>query len=241
MKKIIILSVMAALSFSPCEGQTEDQSVNSQQVKSLYVTAPGGLSLREYNNLNSTKLAIMPYGTKIDVVALELNNTMRIKGVRGGMHQVLYNNKVGFAFSGYLSELFPPENGSSAKIYIEDLKFSHPNASFLSCTGGTYSQPTLTETILIPTKQWNEAFLIAQKLYNIPSEFGMPNPRGRNAQTFKSKNESDTFMSQLRVIREDDSFVEIVYFNATDTFGSFIKIKQHGDSMMELEFFEVIK
>ena len=42
MKKLIILSVMAALSFSPCEGQTEDQSVNSQQIKSFYVTAPGG-------------------------------------------------------------------------------------------------------------------------------------------------------------------------------------------------------
>ena len=241
MKKIIILSAMAALFFSPCEGQTEDQSVNSQQIKSFYVTAPGGLSLREYNNLNSTKLAIMPYGTKIDVVALELNSTMNIKGVKGGMHQVLYNNKVGFAFSGYLSELFPPENGSSAKIYIEDLKFSHSDASFQSCTGGTASMPSLTETTLLPTSKWNEAWLIAKKLYNIPSEFGMPNPRGRNAQTFKSKNESDTFMSQLRVIRNDDSLVEIVYFNATDSFGSFVKIKQHGASMMEIEFFEVIK
>jgi len=240
MKKIIILSVMAALSFSPCESQTEDQSVNSQQIKSFYVTAPGGLSLREYNNLNSTKLAIMPYGTKIDVVALELNNTMNIKGVKGGMHQVLYNNKIGFAFSGYLSELFPPENGSSAKVYIEDLKFSHPNASFLSCTGGTASQPTLTETILIPTKQWNEAFLIAQKLYNIPSEFGMPNPRGRNAQTIQSKYASDSVMNSLRVMRHQDSLVEIVYFYANATFGKCIIIKEHG-TMMQIEFYEVIK
>ena len=240
MKKIIILSAMAALFFSPCEGQTEDQPVNSQQIKSFYVTAPGGLSLREYNNLNSTKLAIMPYGTKIDVVALELNNTMRIKGVRGGMHKVLYNNKIGFAFSGYLSELFPPENGSSAEVYIEDLKFSHPNASFLSCTGGTASQPTLTETILIPTKQWNEAFLIAKKLYNIPSEFGMPNPRGRNAQTIQSAYANDSVMNNMRVLRNEDSFVQIVWFYSNDTFGKYVSIKEHG-TMMEIEFYEVIK
>ena len=231
---------MAALFFSPCEGQTEDQQVNSQQIKSFYVTAPGGLSLREYNNLNSTKLAIMPYGTKIDVVALELNNTMRIKGVRGGMHKVLYNNKIGFAFSGYLSELFPPENGSSAEVYIEDLKFSHPNASFLSCTGGTASQPTLTETILIPTKQWNEAFLIAKKLYNIPSEFGMPNPRGRNAQTIQSAYANDSVMNNMRVLRNEDSFVQIVWFYSNDTFGKYVSIKEHG-TMMEIEFYEVIK
>jgi hypothetical protein len=39
----------------------------------LYVTSISGLSLRAYANLQSEKLAVMPYGTKVKVVSLEKN------------------------------------------------------------------------------------------------------------------------------------------------------------------------
>ena len=228
----MILSAMLAM----FNMQAQDQ----QETTSLYVTASSGLSLREYNNLNSTKMAIMPYGAKIEVVTLESNNTMNIRGVKGGMHQVSYNNKVGFAFSGYLSKLFPPENGTTAEAYITDLKYSHPEASFLRCDGGTASQPDMTETILLPTNQWHEAYAVAKKLYNIPSGFAMPNPKGRELQTITRGNKDTEVINALQVKRSQDSLIEIVWFYTDLDLGQYVRINQEN-GLMKIEYYEVIK
>ena len=186
-KALAIAALIAITFFTSCKEklpqQTEialtqisAQSPPEKKTASLYVTAASGLSLRQYNNLKSQKLAVMPYGTKVEIVSLEANNTMNIRGIKGGMHQVLYNNKTGFAFSGYLSELFPPEPGANPKMYIADLQNTHPTASITELVGGTASEPSSTETLLIPTTKWHEAYLIAQKLYDIPRDFAMPDP-----------------------------------------------------------------
>ena len=97
---------------------------NSAEINSLqymYVTAPSGLSLREFDNLQSEKLARMPYGTKVKIVNAEINPTMTVDGIRGGMHQIEYNHKKGYAFNGYLSKYFPPELNISAKGYASEL------------------------------------------------------------------------------------------------------------------------
>ena len=70
----------------------------------MYVTSISGLSLRAYANLQSEKLAVMPYGTKVKVVSLEKNPTMKVGDIVGGMNEVEYNHKKGFAFNGYLSK-----------------------------------------------------------------------------------------------------------------------------------------
>lgn len=215
------------------------QAQEQENTTSLYVTASSGLSLREYNNLNSNKMAIMPYGAKIEVVSLEPNNTMNIRGVKGGMHQVSYNNKIGFAFSGFLSKLFPPETGVRAEAYIKDLSYSHPEASFQRCLGGTASQPSLTETILLPSNQWHEAFAIAKKLYGIPHGFAMPSPKGREMQTI-SRGSSEEYTNSLQIKRSNDSFEEITWFYSDSDLGSFVKINQEN-GLMKIEFFEVIK
>lgn len=239
MKKIMILSAMLCM--------FNMQAQEQEKATSLYVTATAGLSLREYSNLNSEKLAIMPYGAKIEVVLLEENTTMNVKGVKGGMHQMSYNNKVGFAFSGYLSKLFPPESGSSAEAYLRDLSYSHPEASFQKCASGTASKPESTETILLPTDQWHEAFAIAKKLYSIPYSFAMPNPKGRELQTISiGSDEQDGIYSneetinELQIKRSNDSFEEITWFYSDSDFGSFVKINQQN-GLMKIEFFEALK
>ena len=220
------------------------QAQKQEKTTSLYVTATAGLSLREYSNLNSEKLAIMPYGAKIEVVLLEANTTMNVKGVKGGMHQMSYNNKVGFAFSGYLSKLFPPESGSSAEAYLRDLSYSHPEASFQKCASGTASKPEFTETILLPTDQWHEAFAIAKKLYSIPYGFAMPNPKGRELQTISIGNNEfigdEETINELQIKRSNDIFEEITWFYSDSDFGSFVKINQQN-GLMKIEFFEALK
>ena len=245
-KALAIAALTAITFFTSCEEklpqQTEialtqitNQPPVEKKTTSFYVTAASGLSLREYNNLKSQKLAVMPYGTKVEVVTLEANNTMNIRGVEGGMHQVLYNNKTGFAFSGYLSDLFPPEPGVNPKMYIADLQNTHPTASITELVGGTASKPSSTETLLIPTTKWHEAYLIAQKLYGIPRDFALPDPKGREVQKTSNPNMPiGALVSELLVTRLDNTLVEIVYNYTTSNFKQYVSISpQNG--MMKIE------
>ena len=232
-KALAITALIAITFFTSCKEklpqQTEialtqisAQSPQEKKTASLYVTAASGLSLRQYNNLKSQKLAVMPYGTKVEIVSLEANNTMNIRGVKGGMHQVL-------------SELFPPEPGANPKMYIADLQNTHPNASITELVGGTASEPSSTETLLIPTTKWHEAYLIAQKLYDIPRDFAMPDPLGRDAQVINSPNKPlGVLVRELQVTRLDNTLVEIVYNYTTSNFKQHISIRKQ-DGMMRIK------
>tara|TARA_B100000795_G_scaffold112494_1_gene83294 strand:+ start:8915 stop:9682 length:768 start_codon:yes stop_codon:yes gene_type:complete len=215
--------------------ETVKEVVPQKGTRHLYVTAASGLSLREYNNLNSEKLAVMPYGTKVEVVLAEKNNTMNIRGVSGGMHQVAYNNKTGYAFSGYLSELFPPEPGANAKMYIADLQNTHPTASITALVGGTASEPSNTQTLLIPTIKWHEAYLIAQKLYEIPRSFALPEPKGEDQEVINNPNKlASTLLSELQVSRVEDTLLKIVFTFVSQDFKRTVSITQQ-DNMMKIE------
>jgi hypothetical protein len=251
-KALAIAALTIITLFTSCEKNTPQnteialtqisaQPIAEKKTAPLYVTAASGLSLRQYNNLKSQKLAVMPYGTKVEIVSLELNNTMNISGVKGGMHQVLYNNKTGFAFSGYLSELFPPEPGANPKMYIADLQNTHPTASIKEFTGGTASEPSSTETLLIPTTKWHEAYLIAQKLYDIPRDFAMPDPKGRDAQVINSTNKPlDALVRELQVTRLDNTLVEIVYNYTTTNFKQHLSISTQDGMMKITQHFVVL-
>ncbi len=206
----------------------------------LYVTATSGLSLREFDNLNSEKLAVMPYGTKVKLKLIEENETMNVGGIKGGMHQVEYNNKTGYAFNGYLSEFFPPEKNAKAEFYIDDLKATHPRATFTETVGGTASNPTNTETVLLPTNKWHEAYYIAQKLYDIPLALAFPNPKGRDNQTITNPKKPEyLFSSELKIEREADQLKAITYHQAGEGYGSNVTITPEGD-MMKIECTAVV-
>lgn len=209
------------------EDTVANTSVNSDY---LYVTAPSGLSLREFGNLSSKKLAVMPYGTKVKVLSIEENQTMNVAGIKGGMNEVEYNNKKGFAFNGYLSTLFPPEKDGQAKQYIEDLKATHASASYNRVVGGTASNPTETIHVNLPTGKWHEAFSIAQRLFDIPNAFAFPNPKGRDSQTINNPKKPDfMFVSDLKVERLNDELQKITYLQAGEGYGTTVTITKEGD------------
>lgn len=255
MKKVAftIIALTFATLFIACKNETTDTetTVKSQDLAVadttpttetgyLYVTAPSGLTLREFNNLNSEKLAVMPYGTKLKVLANEAAKTMNVGGIDGGMNEVEYNNKTGFAFNGFLSKFFPPEKGTNAKMYVQDLKATFPTASYAETSGGTASKPTNTETVVIPTNQWHEAFYIAQKLYDIPMAFNFPNPKGKDAETIKnSKKPEQLVASNLSLERKDNQFQRITYSQAAEGFGSGVTITQDGETM-KIEYTTVV-
>lgn len=201
-------------------------------VQYLYVTAPSGLSLREHDNLHSNKLAKMPYGTKVKVIKTEDNPTMTVAGIKGGMNEVEFNQKSGYAFNGYLSKYFPPELNINTKGYATELQQFFPDVKYSAETGGTVSKPINTESITLPNAQWHEAFYIAQRLFDFPKEFDYPNPKGKKTETIlDSKPKKGLWTSQLEVTRNDVGLEKIEYIYGSKKFNSTVTVETDGDSM----------
>lgn len=247
MKKVAFpsLVILSALLILSCKNETNDFEANlpdelavtdTSETNSfpehLYVTAYSGLTLREFNNVNSEKLAIMPYGTKVRILTPEETATMTVGGIKGGMHEVEFNHKKGFAFSGYLSKFFPPEEDIKASVYSEELKTQFPGVSFTETTGGTASNPSTTQTFLLPTTAWHEAFYIAQRLFKIPAEFAFPLPSGSNEEIVKDKNlKKNALRSELIVQRKENDLERIRYVYRSKGYGYEVTISREGDKM----------
>lgn len=207
--------------------------------EAMYVTAVSGLTLREFPNLQSAKLAVMPLGTKVKIVNAEGKITMNVGGIDGAMDEVEFNNKKGFAFNGFMSKFSPPVEDASAKNYAEELKKDFPKVNYSEATGGTASKPTKTQTLILPTDKWHEAFFTAQQLFNIPKEFAFPNPKGSNSETQQNGNKKKTdFLSELQISRNENELQKIVYNYKTEGFGYKVTISKEADGM-KLEKVEV--
>jgi len=205
----------------------------------MYVTAVSGLTLREFPNLQSAKLAVMPLGTKVKITSSEGKSTMNVGGIDGAMDEVEFNNQKGYAFNGFMSKFFPPGENASAKSYAEELKKDFPKVNYSEATGGTASKPTKTETIVLPTDKWHEAFFTAQQLFNIPKEFAFPNPKGSNSETQQNGNKKKSdFISELQISRNENELQKIVYNYKTRGFGYTVTITEEAGGM-KLEKVEV--
>lgn len=204
----------------------------ASEVNYRYVTAYSGLSLREYNNLQSERLARMPYGTKVKIVKTEGKATMNVAGIKGAMDEVEFNHKKGFAFNGYLSKYFPPERDISAKGYVDELQQLFPKVTYVETKGGTASSPINTEAITLPEAQWHEAFITAQRLFDFPKEFRFPNPKGKKTEVlFDGKPKKGVWTSQLEVTRNDDGLEKIEYVYGSDRYNTTVTVVKEGDAM----------
>ena len=199
----------------------------------LYVTSVSGLSLRAYANLQSEKLAVMPYGTKVKVVSSEKNPTMKVEDIVGGMNEIEYNHKKGFAFNGYLSKYFPPEKGISAKRYSEELLLEHAAVKYSESKSGTTSNPIIIEKLILPDTEWHEAFYMAQQLFKFPKEFEFPSSKGKEKEVKLEKRfKKDSWVSELQINRKENAFTKIEYHYKNKGFNKVISIYKEGGQMV---------
>jgi len=264
MKKVVFLSAIMCmtLAFTSCKEESKDlvqetpeiiietsdlalteaiETNNNPTERYLYVTAPSGLTLREYNNLQSKKLGKMPYGTKVKVITAEGVNTMNINGIPGAMDEVVFNHKSGFAFNGYLSKYFPPERDMTAEGYATLLQKEFPSVSFTTKAEGTASKPITVESLIIPEVTWHEAFMIAKKVYSIPEEFQFPNPVGKDKEVeFDGKPKKGIWTSELQVNRKDNTLEKIEYVYGSLKFDSTVSIYEK-DGNIVISKKEIIK
>ncbi len=174
----------------------------------------------------------MPYGTKVKVINSEKNPTMTIGGIKGGMDEIEFNHKKGFAFNGYLSKFFPPERDISAKGYADELQEVYDAVIYTENVGGTASAPTNTETLVLPTNQWHEAYYIAKELFDIPSEFKFPKQKGKDHKVIQDKKpKKEVWVSEMHITRKDNALETIEYKYKAKKFESIVVISKEGDKM----------
>jgi len=207
----------------------------------LYVTARSGLSLRAFDNLQSERLAKMPYGTRVKVIDAEERPTMNVGGIPGGMHKVEFNHKTGYAFNGYLSRYFPPEQDITPVGYALELKGHFPGVTYSKKTGDSVSNPETIETITLPEASWHEAYFVAQQLFDFPKEFDFPSLTGPPNEVVKdSRPKKGVWTGQLEVGRSEKGLSSIKYRYEAQKFKSLVEIIEKENKMI-LKRSETIK
>lgn len=258
MKKVVLILPVLALVFLGCKesnpekagdpdlneipdqeetiaqlAQAETPEIAETLTEYRYVTAYSGLSLREFNNTKSGRLAKMPYGSRVEVIEAEAQPTMTVAGISGSMDKVIFDHRSGYAFSGYLSRYFPPEEGITVPGYASELKKVFPEVEYRSLPGGSSSKPTLTETIELPGAKWHEAYFIAQKLFEFPSEFQFPSAEGKDLEIIKdNKPKRDLWVSQLEISRSSGALQKIEYVYSSKKFSNRVTIEKQGDKIL---------
>lgn len=199
-----------------------------------YVLAPGGLYLRAHNNLHSERLTLMPWGSKVLIQEKPLDNTMTVSGIPGTMYTVSFNDLEGYAFSGYLGPYAPPGHKMNAAQYAAFLREIQEVDTELSCGADSkilklpqYSRmvsedltaPSVTETLLMPGMNLNQAYLVAQRLFGIPEDLKCPSVAGpENAVYPDKKPKKGIWKSELAVRRANGQIQEMTYLYRSKNF-----------------------
>jgi len=178
----IILSVACFTIFASCNSSTENKSeYSSQETLALatpqdeepaktfyYVNSSSGLSLRSGTNLTSKKILTLPYGAQIELLSNPAYTEMTVDGITGEMIEVNYQGATGFAFNGYLTTLAPPQANENIEAYIKRISTSKQPIEVVKIAHKKGEDYGMTTTIELPAKNWNEAYRISQRLFNLP-------------------------------------------------------------------------
>ena len=159
------------------------RTVFFEDTTTFYVLAPSGLNLRKDADPNSAKLDLIPLGGKVTLLTASTAKNLTVDQLSGGMAKVKYGDKTGFVFDGYLSRFPAPKQsintpgGYTLENYVEKLR-ENPDVSIIHEEhsmdyGGISSSES---SIYIPSQNWQEAFLIAKLLLNVPPKFLFPKP-----------------------------------------------------------------
>lgn len=212
-------------------------SLQAQTATQFYVMAPNGLSLRQDNNLQSKRLAVMPFGSEVLLIDDDPGQTITIDHIQAHLAPAFFNTQKGYCFDGYLSPIPLPKKEQSAREYIAALKENHPDASYSSKDNPPDFHQGLTETLTIPVRHWHQAYYISAAVFGIPKSLGFPNPKGSKEERILQKDkENHVWSSELVITRDDDGFKSIGYGFRTEGYGSSLSI-----TPMPNGFFKVVQ
>jgi hypothetical protein len=180
----------------------ENTEIDLSGTEAYYVLAASGLRMRTGPSLKSEKMDVVEYSEKIQVIMDDAIQPIVVNGIKGRMLKVIYKNKTGYMFEGYLSSIPVPEKEQTYAAYARQLKRKGYDANFEE--RWSKEEPIGYETLTLPTKNLQEAFLIVQRLNIFPISFDLPanaNPKSLttriNGKTVNLKVNKPNFLSKV--------------------------------------------
>ncbi len=265
MKIITAILVTATISLLSCTEKTKDTTPNVQTETNniqkdtpqkpllaqldtpsvhttnsiFYVNASSGLTLRSGTNLRSKKILTLPYGAQISHISSPSHTTMTVAGVTGNMIEVDYQGARGFVFDGYLTRLAPPQDDESVENYAKRISTKEQKVQVTKIKSPKGNAYGMTTGILLPAKNWTEAYQITKKLFELPQNLQLDLTAKNTSEiiTNKSKREK-TFKDEIAVNRSKAGEIEsIIYsYQLRDYSRTVTMVKnKKGFSIKELE------
>lgn len=140
----------------------------------LFVHSQDGLNIREQPSLKAKTIARMVYNDQAIVASTpQPQNTVTYDNIDNIWIKVKYQNITGYAFGGYLSR-YPVAPMPSFKHYLNLIK---KNKSKLSPDINVKRYKTRiknSQAIILENASFNDGFLIARRLFNIPERLHFP-------------------------------------------------------------------
>lgn len=139
-----------------------------------YVLAPSGLNLRSAPAAGAAKLLSLPYGAAVEQLGVAEGSSITVDGIIGGMAPLTYAGQKGFAFAGFLSRYPAPQGEKGAQAYVALARSKGLDVNYERCSrdyDGYYQEE---ESLALYQASWEEAFLLAKQLFNLPTGIDFP-------------------------------------------------------------------
>ncbi len=196
-----------------------------------YVLAPSGLNLRVSAEPASDRITTIPYGTRVELTASAKDQNMQVDQLPGGMAKVTYGKLEGYVFDGYLSRFPAPVKKESTEQYVQRIRDARQGAMYEKCSrdwDGYYQEE---EAITIYLEDWAEAFLLAQRLFEIPEKLLFPQLSASESESFSNPDKEEEVWEDNLTVRRDEQglIIGINYFYRREGGGRTVNISPAPD------------
>jgi len=121
MKKVVVILLLCIFIFPILIHSIfcQESSSSKQLSQIMYVIAGDGINMREKPSIQSQKIKILPFLTKVNVIEKD-ENLFTIDGINSQWYKVISNNVTGWVFGGYLSnniEIQKQNNNNFIAVY----------------------------------------------------------------------------------------------------------------------------
>ncbi len=213
MKTITYTLIFSVCFLMSCNDISEKGSESSMtdaltfsETKTYYVAAKNGLRMRENAGLASEKLKIVDYGGKVEIEANNASDPILVSGIKAPMVKVFRGIDEGYMFKGYLSSIPVPKIGTGLEDYANSLRDKNINARY------TYNlspdELEADEILKLPVDNFQEAFLLGQRLDFFNCDFELPNPDNPVEMTAYINGEKTILAQQENAISESTGMTD---------------------------------
>ncbi len=206
-----------------------------------YAAATAGLNLRASASPTAEKVALAQYGEKVELLQPAADRSMVVDGISGGMAQVKYNGKTGYAFDGFLSPCVMPLKGEEVEAYAGRLWASQVDVLHEEHRKDYGGYVSMEYALHFESLSWSEAFLVAKNLFGIPAPLQFQGEKGSAPKVTKNPNATETAWTDQLEATYDDSgkMLSTIYSFRAEGGGQVILIQKSTDQNYTLKISEI--